>query len=91
MKGYANYLLLNAMCDVSVSAMNALTFLKMVGSEEAGRVALLAGTTLAYFKQIAYRHRRPSPELAEKLEEASSGRLDFRSLLSQKRKKKSIS
>jgi hypothetical protein len=71
--------------------MNAIDFLKYFGQTETEAVAKTAGTTLAYFKQIAYRHRRPSPELAEKLEEASSGRLDFRSLLSQKRKKKSIS
>jgi hypothetical protein len=71
--------------------MDAINFLKYFGPGEAEAVAKAAGTTLAYFKQIAYRHRRPSPDLAERLEEASNGRLDFRSLLSQKRRKKAAS
>jgi len=66
--------------------MNAHQFLKMYGAVEADRVATCAGTTLGYFKQIAYGHRRPSPELAEKLEDMSDGRMDFRVLLSKKRK-----
>lgn len=44
-------------------------------------VAEKAGTTLAYFKQLAYRARRPSVALAKKLVTESDERLDFVSLL----------
>ena len=66
--------------------MDALLFMKQFGDAEAERVSREAGTTFGYFKQIAYGHRRPSPDLAEKLEEASDGQMDFRTLLSKKRK-----
>jgi len=66
--------------------MDALNFMKKFGAEEAERVSHKAGTTFGYFKQIAYGHRRPSPELADKLEIASGKRLEFRALLSTRRK-----
>ena len=66
--------------------MDALNFMKKFGIAEAERVSREAGTTFGYFKQIAYGHRRPSPELAEKFEKASDSQMDFRTLLSKKRK-----
>lgn len=66
--------------------MNAIDFMRNYGQAETERVAKAAGTTLAYFRQIAYGHRRPSPDLAERLEIASEFRIDFRSLLSIRRK-----
>lgn len=61
--------------------MDAYTFLKQYGREESERVAESAGTTFAYFYQLALGHRRPSVNLASRLEMASDGRLDFTSLL----------
>lgn len=61
--------------------MNAKEFLEQFGREESERVAALAGTNYAYFSQLAYGHRRPSVDLAERLVTASGGRLDFTKLL----------
>lgn len=61
--------------------MDARTFLDTHGEERCKRVAAAAGTKIGYFKQIAYGHRRPSPELAQKLVKSSGGELDFMSLL----------
>jgi hypothetical protein len=61
--------------------MDAKTFLKTWGRQEAERVAEAAGTNYAYFYQIALGHRRPSVKLAERLERASDGRLGFAELL----------
>tara|TARA_R110002072_G_scaffold113009_1_gene242420 strand:- start:3102 stop:3308 length:207 start_codon:yes stop_codon:yes gene_type:complete len=61
--------------------MNAKEFLERFGREEAERVAALSGTNYAYFSQLAYGHRRPSVDLAERLVAASDGRLDFTKLL----------
>ena len=61
--------------------MNAKEFLSEFGTDEARAVAEKAGTNYAYFSQIAYGHRRPSVELAERLVKASGDRLDFTSLL----------
>ena len=55
--------------------MDALTFLKTAGKAEAERVARAAGSNYVYFSQIAYGHRRPSPDLARKLSEASGGKM----------------
>ncbi|WP_349609095.1 transcriptional regulator [Cupriavidus sp. DF5525] len=64
--------------------MDAKTFLKQFGSEEAARVSEVAGTNYAYFSQIAHGHRRPSVKLAQRLVLASEGKLDFVSLLQSK-------
>mgnify|MGYP005667932333 FL=1 len=61
--------------------MNAKEFLEKFGREEAERVATSSGTNYAYFSQLAYGHRRPSVDLAERLVAASEGRLDFTKLL----------
>lgn len=65
--------------------MDARTFLDTHGEERCRQVAEAAGSKLGYFKQIAYGHRRPSPDLAERLVESSGGELDFISLLTRKR------
>lgn len=61
--------------------MTALELLKARGDEGAETLAMRAGTTLAYFKQIAYRHSRPSPVLAKRLAEESGGDLDAAELV----------
>jgi len=61
--------------------MNAREFLDEHGRKEAERVAIEAGTNLAYFEQLACGARRPSFRLAERLAAASSGRMDTLSLL----------
>lgn len=68
--------------------MNALDYLKRYGWKKAEKVAVSAGTTPAYFRQVAYGHRRPSYELARKLVEASKNKLDVLSLLKTKEAKK---
>ena len=71
--------------------MNAHDFLDKHGKETAERVAKEAGSNYAYFSQIAHGHRRPSPELAQRLVAASekliaapAERLDFAALLTPK-------
>lgn len=64
--------------------MNAREFLTQYGPDEAEKVAKLAGTNLAYFKQLAYGHRRASVNLAQKLVNADP-RLDFVALLQSKK------
>lgn len=73
--------------------MDAKTFLEKHGKEVAARVATAAGTNYAYFNQIAYGHRRPSPDLARELVTASAkefpavtDQLDFDALLPPKRR-----
>jgi hypothetical protein len=68
--------------------MDAKAFLEKHGKEVAEQVAKLAGTNYPYFSQIAYGHRRPSPDLARELVTACEQlvsdpeqRLDFDSLL----------
>lgn len=56
--------------------MTPFELLKARGDAETEKLAISAGTTLAYFKQIAYRHRRPSAELAQRLAAESNGDLD---------------
>lgn len=72
--------------------MDAKAFLEKHGKERCERVARLAGTNWPYFSQIAYGHRRPSPDLARRLVSASAAvvrrpadQLDFESLLPPKR------
>lgn len=59
-----------------VPNLHAAAFLQDHGREEAARVCAAAGTTLVYFEQVAKGDRNFSRKLAEKLEEASGGRLD---------------
>jgi hypothetical protein len=61
--------------------MDAKAFLDTHGREEATRIARDAGTNYAYFSQIAYGHRRPSVDLAERLVKASGSRMSFEALL----------
>lgn len=61
--------------------MTALQFLKKYGKEEAERVAIDAGTNFVYFYQIARGFRRPSVNLAERLEVASKKKMKFEDLL----------
>lgn len=68
--------------------MDAKHFLEKHGKAAAEKVAVAAGSNYAYFSQIAYGHRRPSPDLAHKLVAASTevcadpaDQLDFASLL----------
>lgn len=72
--------------------MDAKTFLDAHGKGVSEQVAKLAGTNYAYFSQIAFGHRRPSPDLARELVAASvelipnpDARLDFDALLPPKR------
>jgi hypothetical protein len=61
--------------------MTPLEFMQSRGEDETETLARRAGTTLAYFKQIAYRHRRPSTDLAQKLAVASGGALNAAELV----------
>ena len=53
--------------------MDAKTFYQTTDMETIEAVCKAAGTNLAYFRQIAYGHRKPSPHLALRLERASGG------------------
>ena len=66
--------------------MDAYSFLKKFGREESERVAEAAGTNFAYFYQIALGHRRPSVDLASRLESASDGQMDLAALLRPKKR-----
>lgn len=61
--------------------MDARTFLRTTDLAERERVAASAGTTVAYLKQLAGGHSRPSPRLAKRLEIASGGRMTRQDLL----------
>jgi hypothetical protein len=61
--------------------MDAFEFLRVHGPKESERVAVRAGTTYAYFRQIAYGHRFPSRGLALALEHASDGRMTLYHLM----------
>lgn len=56
--------------------MNAKDFLARYGRAEAKSVAALAGTNYRYFYQLATGKRRASVDLAQRLVEASGGRMD---------------
>lgn len=56
--------------------MDAFAFLEKHGKHVTTTVAEMAGTNWAYFSQIAYGHRRPSVDLAEKLVAASAQLVD---------------
>lgn len=51
--------------------MNALQFLQKHSRAHIEQVCAKANTNLAYFRHIAYGHRRPSPEMCRRLEAAS--------------------
>lgn len=61
--------------------MDAAKYLKMFGTKKAEEVAVAAKTSLPYFQQLAYKVRRPSPDLARRLVDASDGVLSFEELL----------
>lgn len=61
--------------------MDALEYLKTHGEPHCEAMALRAKTSLGYFKQIAYRHRRPSVDLARALERETQGALSAADLL----------
>lgn len=61
--------------------MTPLDYLTQRGEATTEALAIRAGTTLAYFKQIAYRHRRPSTDLAKRLAAESGGALDAAQML----------
>lgn len=61
--------------------MDCRAFLKTTPPEERIRVAERAGTTVAYLKQIAGGHSRPSADLAVRLELASGRRMTREELL----------
>jgi transcriptional regulator with XRE-family HTH domain len=61
--------------------MNATDYFELRGTKKAREVAEKAGISYPYFWQISRRLRRPSPEVAERLVEASGHELDFVSLL----------
>jgi DNA-binding transcriptional regulator YdaS (Cro superfamily) len=56
--------------------MNIKTFVRSTEKLERERIAALAGTTDAYFHQLAGGHRRPSASLCKRLEVASGGLLN---------------
>lgn len=61
--------------------MDARSWWKSVGTEEAQTVVAAAGTNWAYFVHIAAGRKRPSPELCLKLIEASGGVMTLEGLL----------
>jgi hypothetical protein len=56
--------------------MDALSFLEKHGKQVATQVAERAATNYPYFSQIAYGHRRPSVDMAERLVAASAEVVD---------------
>jgi hypothetical protein len=56
--------------------MDIKSFLKSATPAERQEVAQEAGTTVAYLKQLAGRHRNCSKVLAERLERSSKGRIN---------------
>ena len=61
--------------------MDCRTFLRSTDSDDRERVAKRARTTVAYLKQIAGGHSRPSADMALRLEAASDGRMTREELL----------
>ena len=53
--------------------MDTKQYIHAYGDTQAEVVAIKAGTTLVYFKQLASGFRKPSPTLAKELEQASGG------------------
>lgn len=65
--------------------MDLRKYLDLYGNDTLRRVAKEAGTSYEYLRQLLYKQRRPSVELAEALVEATDGELDMISLLNTKR------
>ena len=63
------------------SAVSAMSFWQRHGAQHCARLAQDAGTTYAYWKQIANQRKRPSIELARRLVQASQGELSLELLL----------
>lgn len=61
--------------------MDCRTFLRSTDAAERERVAKRARTTVAYLRQIAGGHSRPSADMAVRLEAASDGRMTREELL----------
>lgn len=61
--------------------MDAMAWWRLVGTEQARAAVLSAGTSWEYFQHIAYYRKRPGPDLARKLIEASGGLLTLDKLL----------
>ena len=60
--------------------MDIPQFVKACGWDELEPIAIEAGTTLQYLRQLACGDRKPSWELTRKLEVASQGRLSRQKL-----------
>lgn len=60
--------------------MDVRDYLKAHDGETVEGVAVKAGTSVAYLRQLSGKHRRPSPELAKKLVQASDGAMTLAKL-----------
>lgn len=78
--GRRRLLLTNGSVLLFNSVVDAKAFLAKY-PDEAAAVCERAGTKVVYLKQLASGFRRPSPEMAQRLALASSGRMDVLSLL----------
>lgn len=61
--------------------MDAMTWWRSIGTQQAKPAVEQAGTSWAYFCHIAHRRKRPGPDLARKLIAASGGALTLEELL----------
>lgn len=61
--------------------MDAMTWWKLVGTEQAKAAVLSTGTSWLYFQHIAHKRKRPGPDLARRLINASGGALTLDELL----------
>ena len=57
--------------------MDARHYYQTTPTEQVKAMCERAGTNIAYFRQIAYGHRRPSPKLARRFHQASNGQLEL--------------
>jgi hypothetical protein len=63
--------------------MDARTYLDKYGPEHTAKVCKRANTNLAYFRQLANKHRFPSRKLAKTLVQETKGELTIEDLLSE--------
>lgn len=61
--------------------MDAMQFWDKYPIDHVRKVCATAGTSYEYFKHIAHRRKRPSPELADRLVAASGGKMKRDKLL----------
>lgn len=61
--------------------MNAMEWWRAVGTQAARDAVEQAGTSWGYFQHIAHRRKRPGPDLARRLIDASGGALTLDELL----------